>query len=708
VVSLLTSSAALYLLVGIICDRFHSSHIALAALETFFALNFAFLTYRITTYQFNRLSFFRRLLRHREATRDELESVYDQEHPSSLAILVPSFCEEVRVLQMTLMSAALSEYPDRRVVLLIDNPPNPSEEAKQRELNATRDLVRTLDALFRAEHAFYAAQQTAFEGRRVAGCVDLKAESRRLAKLYRRAARWLEEQAEGWERADHYDALYIDRILLEPAKAHRARADELEGKSRNPGRRSADLLHIAREYTRLAKLFSVRLTSFERKRFVNLSHASNKAMNLNSYLGLLGRSLREVVGPGGLHLEECDPKIAQLSVRDADYVITLDADSMLLSDYALQLTHIMSQPECARYAVVQSPFTAVPGSTSLIERIAGAQTDVQWFSTQGSTLYQGSFWVGANALLRRAALEDICETVYERGFAVKRYIHDRTLVEDTESSVDLVGRGWQIYCHPERLSYTATPGNFGALVIQRRRWSNGPVLILSKLLRYAASGPGRLARIPEIVLRLYTLTAVLGSASVLFIISVPFPDGRRFPAFFLLACVLPYYWLFCRDLISCGYQWWDLPRVHAMDLLLIPVNLTGLLQSLRQGITGRQSPFTRTPKIPGRTIVPPVHVVMPLLIFTGIVLWTVQVMRNGGGFGYGIYGVLNGCYLLYGIVTYIQLKFAAQDVAAVVAVRAVSVAERMRLRRSEEARMENDLEVPEPEIPRQISPEAAS
>ena len=158
-------------------------------------------------------------------------------------------------------------------------------------------------------------------------------------------------------------------------------------------------------------------------------------MNLNSYLGLLGKRLREVVRAGRLHLVECENEPAQLIVPDADYVITVDADSMLLGKYALNLTHIMSRPEAARFGVVQSPFSAVPGSPGTLERMAGAQTDVQWIASQGSTYFNASFWVGANALLRRTALEDICETVHERGYPIKRYIHDHTLVEDTESAI---------------------------------------------------------------------------------------------------------------------------------------------------------------------------------------------------------------------------------------------------------------------------------
>jgi len=47
---------------------------------------------------------------------------------------------------------------------------------------------------------------------------------------------------------------------------------------------------ITHEYRRLSSLCAVRISSFERKQFANLSHAASKAMNLNSYLGLIGRS----------------------------------------------------------------------------------------------------------------------------------------------------------------------------------------------------------------------------------------------------------------------------------------------------------------------------------------------------------------------------------------------------------------------------------
>src|SRR5208337_1809735 len=126
---------------------------------------------------------------------------------------------------------------------------------------------------------------------------DSALEARRLARLYGSVALWFEAQAAAYKSKDHYDALYVARILLEPAGEHRKRADALEDHARTVSLSRAEAKH---EYRRLAALFSARLTSFERKRYENLAHASNKAMNLNSYLGLLGKRLREVVRAGRL------------------------------------------------------------------------------------------------------------------------------------------------------------------------------------------------------------------------------------------------------------------------------------------------------------------------------------------------------------------------------------------------------------------------
>ena len=66
--------------------------------------------------------------------------------------------------------------------------------------------------------------------------------------------------------------------------------------------------------------------------------------------------------------------------------------------------------------------------------------------------------------------------------------------------------------------------------------------------------------------------------------------------------------LYGRDLVLCGYRATDLLRVYALNLVLLPVNLAGIVGSLRQAITGRPIPFHRTPKLADRTAVPAVIV----------------------------------------------------------------------------------------------------
>ena len=63
--------------------------------------------------------------------------------------------------------------------------------------------------------------------------------------------------------------------------------------------------------------------------------------------------------------------------------------------------------------------------------------------------------------------------------------------------------GWTLFNYPERLSYSATPPDFGSLCIQRRRWANGGLLILPKLRRQAQARRrmGQRPRFGELFLR---------------------------------------------------------------------------------------------------------------------------------------------------------------------------------------------------------------
>ena len=166
-------------------------------------------------------------------------------------------------------------------------------------------------------------------------------------------------------------------------------------------------------------------------------------------------------------------------------MLTLDADSVILPEYCLRLVYLLEQDQYAHVGVAETPYSAYPGAATRIERIAGATTDLQHIIHQGMTHYSASFWVGANAVLRKRALDDVAELTYSGDRPIRRYISDRTVIEDTESTIDLTAHGWTVYNYPERLSYSATPPDFGSLCIQRHRWANGGLLIVPKLFSSA-------------------------------------------------------------------------------------------------------------------------------------------------------------------------------------------------------------------------------
>src|SRR3569833_1419082 len=93
-----------------------------------FLLIIAFLIYGSFVYQATRLGYIKRRGGHRPASRAALDTVFDDGR-KPLTILVPSYKEDRRVIFQTLMSAALQEYPERRVVLLVDDPPHPKAAA---------------------------------------------------------------------------------------------------------------------------------------------------------------------------------------------------------------------------------------------------------------------------------------------------------------------------------------------------------------------------------------------------------------------------------------------------------------------------------------------------------------------------------------------------------------------------------------------------
>jgi hypothetical protein len=416
-------------------------------------------------------------------------------------------------------------------------------------------------------------------------------------------------------------------------------------------------------YRRLAWTFDADVSVFERKLYSSLSHEANKAMNLNSYIGLMGGSYRKEQAPGGTVLRRTDDVADDdLVVPDTEYLLTLDADSLLLRDYCLRLVYLLEQPGNERVAVTQTPYSSFRGAGSRIERLAGATTDLQHVLHQGMSHYGATFWVGANAVIRKRALEDIAETEVVGGFEITRYVQDRTVIEDTESSIDLGTHGWTLRNYPERLSYSATPPDFGSLIVQRRRWANGGLLILPKLWRQAGERRRAGKRIPfiELALRVNYMSSIAwASFGLVLLLAFPY-DSRLLSPLVLLAAV-PYFWAMSSDLKSAGYKRTDVLRIYGFNLILLPVNLAGVLKSIQQAITGKKIPFARTPKVKNRTAAPVLYVIAPYAIvaFSLFTLYRDYFEQNWGN---AAFAAFNAILATWAILSYIGIWNSIVDV----------------------------------------------
>jgi len=269
------------------------------------------------------------------------------------------------------------------------------------------------------------------------------------------------------------------------------------------------------------------------------------------------------------------------------------------------------------------------------------------------------------------------------------------VIEDTESTIDLGAHGWTLLNYPERLSYSATPPDFGSLVVQRRRWANGGLVIMPKLFRIArerrrpgaapqAGEPVRLggvrARAPmrpgEFWLRTDYLGSIAWSSAALVLLLV-LPDAASLLSPLVFAGSVPYFVAMAADLRRTGHRGRDVFWVYAFNLVLLPVNLAGVLKSLQQAVTGQKIPFARTPKVHDRTAAPALHVLLPWVIagVFGLAAAEHAEQHTWGGL---VFALVSGCLTLVGAVTFIGVRNAAVDARLGILTRVREVARRRR------------------------------
>lgn len=611
-------------------------------------------------YLITRQGALRRFLRHERVPREHLDEHFSHGYDKGLTVLIPSYVEQPRVVEKTIWSAALQEFPDIALVLLIDDPPIAANEENSDILARNREVVpRVVAELHGVSQRFSKARATAglnLEGVRyartrvVSGC----------AEEYRAAARWLDRKADSWVIEDHTDVFFCEHVLRDLARDLRVTEQALNEAVVEHRRLPSE--RVLQLFNRLVWIFSVKGWSFERKLYASTPSEGNKAMNLNAFIALMGHRLKREETDRGVYLRDVDPgESPDFVVRDSEYVLTLDADSMLLRDYCLRLVYLLEQPGNERVAVAQTPYSSYRGAPTRIERIAAATTDIQHMLHQGLTYFDATFWVGANAVIRKRALEDIVQVSTEGDRTVKTYIQDRTVIEDTESSIDLGFHGWHLVNYPERLSYSATPPDFGSLVVQRRRWANGGLLIVGKFFRQVRIRRRTSGNVSfgEFLLRTnYMVSIAWSSFGLMFLLAYPF-DNRLLSPWVVLAAV-PYFAMMAVDLKKNGYKRTDIFRIYGFNIVLLTVNLAGTFKSIEQGLTNAKIPFVRTPKVKDRTASPPLYVLMPwaIVVFSCFVFYADYLSHNWGN---AVFAGFNAIVTLWALVAYIGVWNSIRD-----------------------------------------------
>ena len=619
-----------------------------------------FLTFSALMYLVARQGAFQRFSQHVRIPRAVLDEHFFTQQ-SAITVLVPSYSEETGVIRKTLLSAALQEYPDIRVVLLIDDDAAKTRPEDMARLLETRSLGSEIEVLLHEPYTRFNTALARFEKNHpqdttLNGEVVLK-----LADHYLWAAKWLQELAKKELIEDHVDTFFADRVLRELANDFHLIGKALVASCEDDAPFSKD--RIVQLYRRLIWTFGAKLDFFERKQYLSLSHEPNKAMNLNSYIGLMGGMYRQERIPEGVVLfPTTERKAADRIIPDSEFILTLDADSILLREYCLRLVYLLQQADSADVAVVQTPYSSFRGAPTRLERLSGATTDIQHILQQGMSYYDATFWVGANAVIRKRALDDIVEREWVGGFEIKRYVQDHTVIEDTESSIDLALHGWRLVNYPERLSYSATPPDFGSLVIQRRRWANGGLLILPKLwtlLRERKNQGKPLSKITFMIRLNYMASIAWSNFGLVFLLAYPY-DGRLLSPLVLLAA-MPYFMAMASDLRYCRYSYSDIIRIYGFNLILLPVNIAGTLKSLQQALTTKKTPFARTPKVKNRTAVGLIYVISPLLI-VGFSIFTLWRNVQGENWGNAAFAGFNALSATWAIVSYIGIRNLLVDI----------------------------------------------
>ncbi|USH04934.1 UDP-forming cellulose synthase catalytic subunit [Grimontia kaedaensis] len=157
-----------------------------------------------------------------------------------------------------------------------------------------------------------------------------------------------------------------------------------------------------------------------------------------------------------------------LKETNGDLILILDADHVPTKDFLMNTVGLFQKEP--NLGFVQTPhFFITPGP---VERNLGIEDKVpsenEMFYNKillGMDFWNGSFFCGSAAVIRRAAIEEV------GGISTK------TITEDADTALNIHAKGWDSAYLNIAMVAGLSPDTFGAYVTQRSRWSQGMIQI---------------------------------------------------------------------------------------------------------------------------------------------------------------------------------------------------------------------------------------
>ena len=103
-------------------------------------------------------------------------------------------------------------------------------------------------------------------------------------------------------------------------------------------------------------------------------------------------------------------------------------------------------------------------------------------------------------------------------------------------------------------------------------------------------------------------------------------------------------------------------RIYGFNLILLPVNVSGVVKSIGQAIGGQKIAFARTPKVRNRTTAAISFVLVPYVIIAVLALHDLARRPRGSGTRTPAYAAVNAVLCLYAVVAFIGIRHSLVDV----------------------------------------------